>query len=100
MVLTCLSCSVQKKISKYEGKKYEEVAAAYGEPYQKVKLDGGETLFIFQEDEYIRPTQIGTGRNANDPIISPGFKKIKEYHFIVNEDYIVTQTHYEEKIER
>jgi hypothetical protein len=101
IVLTGISCSPQKKLArKFNGEGREVLIKQFGEPHREARFDDGKTLVVFRKEQVIRPTTVSTGRFTPDPMVSPGYLKIEEKHFILDEKGIVIQSLLKKEIER
>lgn len=96
-----VACSPQKQLTrKYTGEGVEVLYKTFGEPHREESLAEGNKLLVFRKEEVVRPTPVGTGRYTADPMISPGFLKVEERHFVVNEKGVIISAHYKKEIEK
>ena len=76
----------------------EVVQSAYGSPASIIEREN-DTLYIFEESEQLRSTEISQGRLSLDPIVTPAVVKTNRYYFTVKNG-IITEVSTEEEYER
>ncbi len=101
LVTALMACSPQKKLAKkYLGEGREVLVTALGEPQREERLENGNVLMVYRKETVIKPTSVNTGRFTLDPMVSPGYLKVKESSFVLNPKGIVIETNFKEEIER
>jgi hypothetical protein len=94
-----LSCSVQRQLSKaYVGKPASVLKAKFGFPETVLERDG-EKVYVFEEIEHLKSTEISQAKLTLDPMISPSVQKTTRYYFTVKDNKIV-KAKLEEEYER
>jgi len=101
LITALMACSPQKKLArKYLGEGREVLVNTLGEPQREERLENGNMLLVYRKETAIRPTAVSTGRFTLDPMVSPGYLKIRESSFILNPKGIVIETGFKEEIKR
>jgi hypothetical protein len=98
-VLIVISCGSQNKLTKsYQGKPVSVLAEQFGKP-KTVFDQGEEKVYIYEETEELRSTEIAQGKLTLDPMVSPMVKKTKRMYFTVKDGKII-KVKLEEEYER
>jgi hypothetical protein len=101
LITALMACSPQKKLArKYMGAGREVLVTTLGEPQREERLENGNVLLVYRKETVIRPTTVATGRFTPDPMVSPGYLKVRESSFLLNPQGIVIETGFKEEIER
>jgi hypothetical protein len=93
------SCGAQRQLRQsYTGKPVTILHDRFGTP--EIVLDeGSDTVYIFQNTEDLRSTEISQGKMTLDPIVSPKARKTERYYFTIKNG-IITDARLEEEYER
>jgi hypothetical protein len=94
-----IACGTQRQLKHaYTGKPVAILHDRFGTP--EIVLDeGSDTVYIFQNTEDLRSTEISQGKMTLDPIVSPKAKKTERYYFTIKNG-IITDARLEEEYER
>jgi hypothetical protein len=99
ILFTMVSCGVQKQLSKaYVGKPASVLKEKFGFPKTVLEREG-EKVYVFEETEHLKSTEISQAKLTLDPMISPSVEKTTRYYFTIKDDVIV-KAKLEEEYER
>ncbi|MFA5534860.1 MAG: hypothetical protein WDA19_10225 [Mariniphaga sp.] len=99
LVLLFVSCGTQKQLQRsYTGKPVSALAGRFGNPVTVIELPG-DSVYIYEETEELRSTEISQGRLALDPIVTPHVIKTRRFYFTVKNGIII-KTRIEEEYKR
>lgn len=94
-----ISCGTQQQLKKsYTGKPVSSLKPRFGQPVTIIET-AGDSVYIFENTEELRSTEISQGRLTLDPIVTPKVNKTERFYFTVKNGLIV-KTKFEEEYER
>jgi hypothetical protein len=94
-----VSCSVQRQLSKaYVGKPVSVLKEKFGFPKTILEREN-DKVYVFEESEFLKSTEISQAKLTLDPMISPSVEKTTRYYFTIKDDVIV-KAKLEEEYER
>ncbi|MFW5823195.1 MAG: hypothetical protein ACOCU7_07370 [Tangfeifania sp.] len=97
--LGLVSCGTQRQLKKsFTGKPATVLEPQFGKP-KTITETAGDSVYIFEQTEELRSTEIGQGRLALDPIVTPKVKKTERFYFTVKNGRIIN-SRFEEEYER
>ena len=99
ILLTMLACSPQRKLNRtYLGKSIAEIQTELGEPKTVFDRADGK-VYIFEEVEELRSTEISQAKLTLDPMVTPRVTKTARYYVTVKNE-LVTKIELENDYER
>jgi hypothetical protein len=99
ILFVLVSCGTQRQLKKsFTGKPSSILEPRFGQPVSIIET-AGDSVYIFEQKEELRSTEINQGRLALDPIVTPKVKKTERFYFTVKNGIIV-KSRFEEEYER
>lgn len=97
--LLFVSCGVQQKLSRtWTGKPVSALMKQFGQPLA-ISEAAGDSVYIFEQTQKLQSAEIGQGKLALDPIITPKVTKTKRFYFNVKNGKVI-KTRLEEEYTR
>ncbi len=97
--LILFSCGTQRQLQRtYIGQPVTTLNDNFGQPVSIIDREQ-EKVYIFEEEEELKRTEINQGKLTLDPIVTPKVLKTKRYYFTVKNGKI-SAVKFEEEYDR
>ena len=99
ILILSVSCGTQRQLKRsFTGKPVSVLEFQFEKPVTIIET-AGDSVYIFENTEELRSTEISQGKLSLDPIMTPPVNKTERYNFTVKNGIIV-KTRFEEEYER